>query len=157
MQRIVLGVDGSDGSIQAARVAGRLTADLGAELTAVHVRHVAPMAWSSAPVAVAGDPQETLGAIEELARKRTAQALDPLDIPWTFQVRAGDPAAELEQAAAEQRADLIVVGSQGHTVVERLLLGSVSTAPTAASRPPGSQDGSPPTSVPSSRPCTSAM
>ena len=43
----------------------------------------------------------------------------PLSIP--------DPAAELEQAAAEQRADLIVVGSQGHTVVERLLLGSVST------------------------------
>ena len=116
MKRIVVGVDGSDGSIQAARVAGRLTADLGAELTAVHVRHVAPMAWSPAPVAVAGDPQETLDAIEELARKRTAQALDPLDIPWTLQVRAGDPAAELEQAAAEQRADLIVVGSQGHTL-----------------------------------------
>jgi nucleotide-binding universal stress UspA family protein len=84
MKRIVLGVDGSDGSIQAARVAGRLTADLGAELTAVHVRHVAPMAWSSAPVAVASNPEETLGAIEELARKRTAQALDPLHIPWTF-------------------------------------------------------------------------
>jgi nucleotide-binding universal stress UspA family protein len=127
MQRIVLGVDGPTDSIQAARVAGRLTADLGAELTAVHVRQVAPMAWSSAPVAVAGDPQEALGAIEELARKRTAQALDPLDIPWTLQVRPGDPAAELEQAAAEQRADLIVVGSQGHTVVHRLLLGSVST------------------------------
>jgi nucleotide-binding universal stress UspA family protein len=127
MKRIVLGVDGSDGSIQAARVAGRLTADLGAELTAVHVRHVAPMALSAAPVAMASDPEETLGAIEELARKRTAQALDPLDIPWTFQVRAGVPAAELEQVAAEQRADLIVVGSQGHTVVHRLLLGSVST------------------------------
>jgi len=127
MQRIVLGGDGSDNRIQAARVAGRLTADLGAELTAVHVRHVAPMAWSPAPVAVASNPEETLGAIEELARKRTAQALDPLDIPCTFQVRAGDPAAELEQAAAEQRADLIVVGSQGQTVVERLILGSVST------------------------------
>ena len=157
MQRIVLGVDGSDGSIQAARVAGRLTADLGAELTAVHVRHVAPMALSAVPVAVAGDPEETLGAIEELARKRTAQALDPLGIPWAFRVRAGDPAAELEQVAAEQRADLIVVGSQGHTVVHRLLLGSVSTAPTAASRPPGWQDGSPRTSVLSSRPCMSAM
>ena len=127
MTRIVLGVVGSDGSIQAARVAGRLTADLGAELTAVHVRHVAPMAWSPAPVAVTNDPEETHVTIEELARKRTAQALDPLDIPWTFQVRAGDPAAELEQAAAEQRADLIVVGSQGQTVVHRLLLGSVST------------------------------
>jgi nucleotide-binding universal stress UspA family protein len=75
MKRIILGVDGSDGSLQAARVAGRLTADLGAELTAVHVRHVAPMAWSSAPVAVASNPEEALGAIEELARKRTAQAL----------------------------------------------------------------------------------
>ena len=101
MQRIVLGVDGSDGSIQAAQVAGRLPADLGTELTAVHVRQVAPIALSAAPVAVASDPQETLGAIEELARKRTAQTLDPLDIPWTFQVRAGDPAAELEQAAGE--------------------------------------------------------
>jgi nucleotide-binding universal stress UspA family protein len=78
-------------------------------------------------VAVAIDPEETLGAIEELARKRTAQTLDPLDVPWTFRVRAGDPAAELEQAAVEQQADLIVVGSQGHTVMHRLLLGSVST------------------------------
>src|SRR5215211_9362947 len=102
MKRIVLGVDGSDGSIQAARVAGRLTADLGAELTAVHVRQVAPMAWSSAPVAVAGDPVETLGAIEELARKRTAQTLDPLDIPWTFRVRAGDPAAEIGRASCRE-------------------------------------------------------
>jgi nucleotide-binding universal stress UspA family protein len=72
-------------------------------------------------------PRRDPWRIQELARKRTAQALDPLDIPWRFQVRAGDPAAELEQAAAEQRADLIVVGSQGHTVVHRLLLGSVST------------------------------
>jgi nucleotide-binding universal stress UspA family protein len=127
MKRIVLGVDGSDGGIQAARVAGRLTADLRAELTAVHVRHVAPIALSPAPVAVTSDPEETLVTIEELARKRTAQTLDPLNIPWRFQVRVGDPAAELEQAAGEQRADLIVVGSQGHTVVHRLLLGSVST------------------------------
>jgi Universal stress protein family len=81
MKRIVLGVDGSDGSIQAARVAGRLTADLGAELTAVHVRQVAPMAWSPAPVAVAGDPEETLGAIEELARKRTPRRWTRLTSP----------------------------------------------------------------------------
>jgi hypothetical protein len=82
MKRIVLGVDGSDGSIQAARVAGRLTADLGAELTAVHVRHVAPVALSAAPVAVAGDPEKTL------ARSKSWRASGPLR-RWTRSTSPG--------------------------------------------------------------------
>jgi nucleotide-binding universal stress UspA family protein len=41
------------------------------------------------------------------------------------EVRAGDAAAEIIAVVEEQRADLVVLGSRGHTGVTRLLLGSV--------------------------------
>ena len=41
--------------------------------------------------------------------------------------RVGDPSTEIINAAKELNADLIVVGSKGKSLVERLLLGSVST------------------------------
>jgi nucleotide-binding universal stress UspA family protein len=40
-------------------------------------------------------------------------------------VRSGDPAHEIVQAASEWEADLIVLGSRGRTALTRLLLGSV--------------------------------
>jgi nucleotide-binding universal stress UspA family protein len=42
-------------------------------------------------------------------------------------VRSGDPAIQLDLAAEEHGADLVVVGARGHSVPHRLLLGSVST------------------------------
>jgi nucleotide-binding universal stress UspA family protein len=43
-------------------------------------------------------------------------------------VREGDPRTEIVDEATEWRADLIVVGSHGHTGLTRLLLGSVAQA-----------------------------
>jgi nucleotide-binding universal stress UspA family protein len=42
--------------------------------------------------------------------------------------RAGDPAAELIKAAAQDKSDCIVVGSRGKTGLTRLMLGSVARA-----------------------------
>ena len=47
--------------------------------------------------------------------------------PWRLEVRTGDPAVQLERAAEETDADLVVVGARGHSVARRLLLGSVSS------------------------------
>jgi nucleotide-binding universal stress UspA family protein len=52
-QHIVVGVDGSDASAQAADIAGRLAADLDAKLTVVFVRQLPAIAPS--PFAVTMD------------------------------------------------------------------------------------------------------
>jgi nucleotide-binding universal stress UspA family protein len=41
------------------------------------------------------------------------------------QVREGYPATVIEDAAAEIGADLIVIGTRGHTGLKHLLLGSI--------------------------------
>ena len=68
-------------------------------------------------------------APEERHRDHYRQRLQALagqlpDLETSVEVRSGAPAGELCRAAAEQGADVIVVGSHGHTPWRDLLLGS---------------------------------
>jgi nucleotide-binding universal stress UspA family protein len=123
-KQIVVGVDGSDASAEAATTAGRLAADLDAKVTAVYVRQLpATVLPFSAGVDISSYWEE----LERLAAERAAEALNRTGAPWRFEMRTGDPAIQLELAADEHGADLVVVGARGHSVAHRLLLGSVST------------------------------
>ena len=124
-RHIVVGVDGSDASAQAADMAGRLALDLDAKLTVVFVRRLPAVAPS--PFAITIDLDNYGSDQERLASSRAAEVLDRLGAAWRLEVRTGDPAVQLERAAEENSADLIVVGAGGHSVARRLLLGSVST------------------------------
>ncbi len=55
----------------------------------------------------------------------TAARLRDSDRAADWEVRAGDPAAEIIAVAQDQRAELAVLGSRGHTGLARILLGSV--------------------------------
>lgn len=123
-EHIVVGVDGSDASAEAAEAAGRLAADLGAKVTAVYVRQ---LPTTVPPFGTAFYLDSYWEEVERLAAERATEALDGLGAPWRFEVRSGDPAVQLERAAEEHGADLVVVGARGHSVTHRLLLGSVST------------------------------
>jgi nucleotide-binding universal stress UspA family protein len=116
-------VDASDASLEAAQFAGRLAEQTGAELTVVHVR-ASPFPVAEQDLDV-GELETYWQAAEQHAAHQTSQALAGCTAQWSFQVRAGDPAQELERVARERQADLLVVGRRGHTVVHRLLLGSV--------------------------------
>ena len=123
-QHILVGVDGSDASAQAATMAGRLAADLDAKVTAVYVRQ---LPTTVPPFGTDIYLDSYWEEAERLAGERAAEALDPLGASWQFEVRTGDPVVQLQLSADENGADLIVVGARGHSVAHRLLLGSVST------------------------------
>jgi nucleotide-binding universal stress UspA family protein len=57
---------------------------------------------------------------------RTRAPFDANGIPVTASVEAGQPGQRLCALASERGADLLVVGSRGHTELKVLLLGSVS-------------------------------
>lgn len=126
MGRIVVGVDGSSGSIEALRWAAEEARVRGTSVRAVY-------AWTY-PTYL-GAPMETIGPLpdrEELVREGERvldEALQAafsggLGIELTREV-VEDPAARALVRASHD-ADLLVVGSRGHGGFRELLLGSVS-------------------------------
>jgi len=125
VRQIVVGVDGSDSSLDALRWAAREAELRDAELLVV-------MAWQL-PVVGPYLPAMPLDAKawEDGARQRLSEALtavfgDKLPAWVRAELRPGPPASVLVEAGRD--ADLVVVGSRGHGGFVGALLGSVSTA-----------------------------
>lgn len=123
---VVVGVDGSEHSLAAARHAAAAAARRGVELHLVH-GYLHPFAFGSAPlqpypVAIpepSAEAERMLDATAEALRKR-----HPGLVVTTRQVFGG-PAATL--VAESERAELIFVGSRGRGGFAGMLLGSVSS------------------------------
>ncbi len=121
-QQAVVGLDFSDASVEAARLALLLVGTQG-RLTLVHVRprfeHPSTdwQAWDA-------EYGRTLPPLFEKVRAQ-------LDAPAGVQVETitvrGDPAPALLAFAQQENADLIAVGTQRHSFMERLVVGSVAT------------------------------
>jgi nucleotide-binding universal stress UspA family protein len=56
---------------------------------------------------------------------RFLAGIDFSDVPWSKELRQGEPQKEIVAAANEHRADVIVMGTTGRSGVRRLMLGSV--------------------------------
>ncbi len=121
-QHAVVGLDFSAASVQAARMAMQMLAG-GGRLTLVHVRprfeHPSSdwQTWDA-------EYGRTLPPLFDQVR----QALDAREdiIVETVTVR-GDPAPALIAFAQQAHADLVAVGTQRHSLFERLVVGSVAT------------------------------
>ena len=121
--RIVVAVDGSEGSASALRWAARQAGYSGATLEAV-IAWQFPAFFGWAPV---GEDSADFGSIAE---KTLNDALNEVfGSQWPEWVRTrvveGYPGRVLVEAA--EGADLLVVGSRGHAGFADALLGSVST------------------------------
>jgi len=125
MRVIVVGVDGSVPSARALLLAVSLVEDLSdAQLVVAHARYV-PFLWSPKHVAEA-EFSDLLDEAEQDVRNMVQRELDGCDLRWTFECREGEPSQVLRDIARDVDASFIIVGRQGWSVAEELLLGSVS-------------------------------
>ncbi|WP_426303272.1 universal stress protein [Arthrobacter sp. R-11] len=121
--RIVVGVDGSDASIEALRLAQKLAVPLGARLEA--------SAFWDYPQAYAGYIAMGIGQFEKAAGNTLDEAVGKAfgpELPDNVVPRLvrGHPRTMLIEASKD--ADMVVVGRRGHGGFGGLLLGSVSSA-----------------------------
>lgn len=122
---IVVGVDGSDGSVRALRFAYEEARLHGADVKAISAWHIPPAAYEAGWVPVPID----LGSFEAASRATLDKTLEtagapPVGVAVTAIVREGQ-AADILLAEA-RGADLLVVGSRGLGGFRSLMLGSVS-------------------------------
>ena len=104
----------------------------GAATTRVlHATDVHPYWWLGAVPANTAIRAETLDTVSDLAHERAAQvtnaAADDLraaGLDVSTSVREGPASAVIIDEAKRWQADLVVVGTRGHGLVKRLLLGS---------------------------------
>jgi nucleotide-binding universal stress UspA family protein len=127
MEKIVVGIDGSDASKNALRWAVEDARARGAEVVALHAYEVPEPALDATPMAPPNFPELVAEAqdyaqqlvtevVDEVAGNAVAVDVAPIAVEDT-------PARALLDAARD--ADLLVVGSHGHGV-SGLFLGSVS-------------------------------
>jgi nucleotide-binding universal stress UspA family protein len=124
--QIVVGVDGSEQSIRAARVAAGMAK---AQASRLHIVTVVrpPEGWWG--VVGSPPPAEALSASMERAQRsvldKTLAAIDTDGVEVVATEEIGDPSSALSAYCEQAGAGLLVVGRRGAGVVERLVLGSV--------------------------------
>ncbi|WP_457555805.1 universal stress protein [Candidatus Pyrohabitans sp.] len=132
--RILVALDGSQGSRRALRFALKLAKDSGYSVSFIHVVPKLPTTKEELIRLIKeeiGSPQEAGERYLEEAKKIAEE--EGVRVQEVI-LREGNPVEEILKA--EKEYDLVVVGSRGMGRVDRLLLGSVSSKLVVASTKP---------------------
>ncbi|KZE68984.1 hypothetical protein AWM68_01580 [Fictibacillus phosphorivorans] len=131
--KILVAVDGSEGSFTALHNGNELARHMGAELTLLYVTNevALPLYGGVHPGGVASTAVEVRDAEiveqshgEEVLNK-AIRRVDP-EIKTTTAILHGDPPVTICGYADSHNIDLIVIGNRGHSGFKKLFLGSVS-------------------------------
>ncbi len=123
MNAIVLGTDGSPGAEAAVQKVIELARGSGATVHLV-CAYPMPSALERIGMTARQDPTDLRGvAYDVLARDE--RRFSDAGFAVEKHAREGDPAQAIIDVAAEQKADLIVVGAGGAAALRRFMLGSV--------------------------------
>jgi len=121
MERIVVGIDGSDGSRAALRWAVEEAEIRGATVEAVSAFHV-PYAGAASVAPLVLDPRE----FEAAARSVLDKVVDEVSPAASITTHVVEGPASTVLVEASRRATMLVVGARGHGGLAGMLLGSVS-------------------------------
>jgi nucleotide-binding universal stress UspA family protein len=124
VNRIVVGLDGSEGADRALEWAATLARDLGADIVAVTSLPTASIA-SPMGMPIPIDDSATRGELMTVLDDQWCALLRKMEIPHRCFVEIGSPADAIMHVAEREQAQLIVVGSRGRGGFKGLLLGSV--------------------------------
>ncbi|MFZ5446121.1 MAG: universal stress protein [Myxococcota bacterium] len=127
IKNILVGVDGSKPSVEAAHYAMGLAEQTQAKLTflfVIETPQVIPVGPLSGYVTTSSprsqeDVKRAEALVEQIAREKPGLHI-------TTRVELGTPAEVLCDVAGQLGAELLVVGARGHNAAQRLLVGSVS-------------------------------
>lgn len=133
LKRIVAAEDGSDGARAAMAVLCELPLFKGADARVVSVVDVGlPLMVGAEPATLSDAAIESYTELLKATREQaehdaaaTATLLTAAGLRAAATTREGHAAAEIVNEAVESKADVIVMGSRGHTGLARLVLGSV--------------------------------
>jgi len=123
-RKILVAIDFSEHSEAALQLAAKLATDQKAELHLLHVHHppmyLTPMDPPTVPTGYWLD-------VRAAAERAIADKAASLDVPVPVQcdLVEGSPDHEIAHFAAEAGADLIMMGTRGHSGLSHVLLGSV--------------------------------
>ncbi|MBW2315848.1 MAG: universal stress protein [Deltaproteobacteria bacterium] len=125
IQRILVPLDFSEHAAAILEWAAHLAEEHGSTLILMHAYHL-PVEFQQMEGAYL--PAEFWTQVKTEAEKALeghAAKLRPRGITVETEVTEGYPATAIEEEAIRQKADLIVIGTHGHTGLKHLLLGSV--------------------------------
>jgi nucleotide-binding universal stress UspA family protein len=119
--RIVIATDGSAHGDRALELARSLLNGEAAHLTVVHAIELVGGKGGVYPRAADEDQRRAQIASQVEGLQKAGVSTELL----TPTVRIGGPAHAIAQIAYERHADLIIVGSRGHSLLSKVILGSV--------------------------------
>jgi nucleotide-binding universal stress UspA family protein len=129
-ERIVVAVDGSEGSKKALRLASNLQQTCGSELMILTVFRHHSLLEASMSMVRPDEPESLDDSMRAYAKQVAEEAKTIAAEVGAANVRAfvkaGQPARTIVKFSEEHKADLIIVGSRGQGDVQGFLLGSVS-------------------------------
>lgn len=126
--RILVALDGSDYSLKALDIAVDLAKKYQSQLVLVHVvmRQIYAINPPEAGILAGTAIVRELEAEGKAILAKGEETVRTQGLPVEIRLRQGVPAEELLRAAAEEKVDLMVLGSRGLSQVKAFLLGSVS-------------------------------
>jgi nucleotide-binding universal stress UspA family protein len=124
-RNVVIGVDGTDLSMAACEHVAGMVAAFGARAIVVFVKHIPAAAAEPDALVAIGAVMEGLDELESQVRAQLEAMFAGTSVPWSLEVRSGDPADEIIAVAHEHNAVLVAVGATIHGAFASLLLSSV--------------------------------
>ena len=129
LRKILAAVDGSEGSMKAAKFAGRIAESSGAELTILHVITIPSAAFvGDVPIPLNEMEKDARQAAEKyIASAKNALKSKKIRLKAAVGERYDSPVRGITEYAEKHGIDMIVMGTRGIGGFRRLVLGSVAS------------------------------